>query len=49
MLNAAAALVAGGAADDLASGLERAGKLLDEGTPLKKLDALIAYSQSFAS
>lgn len=49
MLNAAAALVAGGAADDLSGGLDKASNLLDDGTPLKKLDALIDYSQSFAS
>ena len=48
MLNAAAALVAGGAADDLPAGLDLASNLLDAGAPLEKLNALIDYSQSFA-
>jgi anthranilate phosphoribosyltransferase len=48
ILNTAAALVAGGAAENLSGGLDLAGNLLDDGTPLQKLDALVTYSQSFA-
>jgi len=48
LLNAGAALVAGGAADDIAGGIERAAQVLDSGAALAKLDALIAYSQELA-
>jgi anthranilate phosphoribosyltransferase len=47
MLNAVAALVAGGAAENLSSGLDLAGNLLDKGAPVEKLDALVKYSRSF--
>ncbi len=43
-LNAAAALVAGGGAGDLADGLRRAEAALDSGAAHAKLDELIAYS-----
>jgi anthranilate phosphoribosyltransferase len=48
LLNAAAALVAGGIAADLAEGIARAAESIDSGAALRKLDALIAYSQSVA-
>jgi anthranilate phosphoribosyltransferase len=48
LLNAAAALVAGGAADSLADGVRLATESLESGAALSKLDALIAYSQRFA-
>jgi len=48
LLNAAAALVAGGAADSLADGVRLAAESLESGAALSKLDALIAYSQRFA-
>lgn len=46
LLNAAAALVAGGVAADLKEGIARAAESIDSGAALRKLDALIAYSQS---
>ena len=49
LLNAGAALVAAGVAADLATGLARAAAVIDSGAALGKLDALIAYSQTFAS
>ncbi len=48
LLNAAAALVAGGVAADLTEGIARAAESIDSGAALRKLDALIAYSQSVA-
>ncbi len=48
LLNAAAALVAGGIAADLKEGIARAAESIDSGAALRKLDALIAYSQSVA-
>ncbi|MCC7206224.1 MAG: anthranilate phosphoribosyltransferase [Anaerolineae bacterium] len=45
LLNAAAALVAGGLAHDLPGGLELAARSIDSGAALGKLDALIAVSQ----
>ena len=45
LLNAAAALVAGGAAADLEEGVARAAESLDSGAALRTLDALIAYTQ----
>ncbi|HLA42495.1 MAG TPA: hypothetical protein VJZ27_03610, partial [Aggregatilineales bacterium] len=49
MLNSAAALVAGGAADSLEDGLELAAQILDNGKGLEKLDTLIDYSRGLAS
>jgi anthranilate phosphoribosyltransferase len=45
LLNAAAALVAGGAAADLEEGIARAAESTDSGAALSTLEALIAYSQ----
>ncbi len=49
LLNAAAALVAAGAAADLSDGLAQAAQVIDSGAALGKLDALIAHSQTFAT
>jgi anthranilate phosphoribosyltransferase len=49
MLNAAAALVAGGAANTLEDGLESAAQVLDSGRGLEKLEALVSYSRGFTS
>jgi len=48
LLNAAAALVAGGAAADLKEGIARAAESIDSGAALRTLEGLIAYSQSVA-
>jgi anthranilate phosphoribosyltransferase len=48
LLNAAAALVAGGAAADFREGTARAAESIDSGAALRALDGLIAYSQSVA-
>ncbi|MFN8529462.1 MAG: anthranilate phosphoribosyltransferase [Anaerolineae bacterium] len=48
LLNAAAALLAGGKVDDMHAGVRLAGELIDNGAALAKLDGLIAYSQKFA-
>ena len=48
ILNAAAALVVGGAVDDLASGLELAGSLIDDGSVAGTLDELIRVSSEAA-
>lgn len=47
VLNAAAALVAGGKAEDLRDGIHLANQMLDSGAAVAKLDALIQYSQRF--
>jgi anthranilate phosphoribosyltransferase len=47
VLNAAAALVAGGKAEDLFDGVRLANQVLDSGAALAKLDALVEYSQRF--
>lgn len=44
LLNAGAALMAAGKADDLQSGVDLARKTLDSGAALAKLDALVAFS-----
>jgi len=48
MLNAAAALVAGGKVEDIATGLEQAAHIIDSGAGLEKLNALVEFSQGFA-
>lgn len=48
VLNAGAALVVGGKADDVAEGIKLAKATIDNGAALEKLDKLIAYSQSLA-
>ena len=45
LLNAGAALMAGGLVDDIASGIEHATQVIDSGAALAKLDELIAYTQ----
>jgi anthranilate synthase/phosphoribosyltransferase len=49
LLNAAAALVVGGLASDVADGVKLARQIVDSGAALAKLDALIHYSQEIAS
>ena len=46
LLNAAAAIVAGGRAADLAEGLRVAARSVDGGAALGKLDALIALTRT---
>jgi anthranilate phosphoribosyltransferase len=48
-LNAAAALVAGGKADDLGAGLKLASDAIDSGRAISALDGLVALSNSFRS
>ena len=48
LLNAAAALVAGGLAENIANGVTLARDTLDSGAALAKLDALIEFSRSLA-
>jgi anthranilate phosphoribosyltransferase len=48
LLNAAAALVAGGAAESLSEGIQLATESLESGAALGKLEALIAYSERVA-
>ncbi|MGQ9888204.1 MAG: anthranilate phosphoribosyltransferase [Aggregatilineales bacterium] len=48
LLNAAAALLAGGAVDNLAAGVELARDTLDSGAALAKLEALIEFTNSVA-
>jgi len=48
LLNAAAALVAGGAAADLPEGITRAADSIDSGSALGTLQALVAYSNQVA-
>ena len=47
LLNAAAALVAGDIAQDLAEGVRRAGESIDSGAARERLDAFVAVSNSF--
>ncbi len=49
LLNAGAALVAAGIADDLSDGIARAAEAIDSGAALAKLDALVAFSQQLAA
>ncbi len=48
LLNAAAALIAGGRVDTVADGVALARETLDSGAALAKLDALVDYSHSLA-
>ncbi len=48
LLNAGAALVAGGLVDDMAAGIAIAADVIDSGAAVAKLDALIAYTQQVA-
>lgn len=48
VLNAGAALMAGGLTDNLTDGIDMANTIIDERKALDKLDALVAYSQSLA-
>jgi anthranilate phosphoribosyltransferase len=48
LLNAGAALLASGKADDLPSGIDLARQTINSGAAVQKLDALIAFSQQFA-
>jgi anthranilate phosphoribosyltransferase len=49
LLNAAAALIAAGLAEDFPDGIELARKTIDGGAALAKLDGLVSYSQQFKS
>lgn len=46
LLNAGAALVVSGKADDIAEGVKLAAEVVDSGTALEKLEKLVEYSQS---
>jgi anthranilate synthase/phosphoribosyltransferase len=46
LLNAAAALVAGGVAGDFEEGLQRAAEAIDSGSAREKLESLVAFSQA---
>ncbi len=48
VLNAGAAMMAGGLVDNLADGIKLAAETVDSGAATDKLDALVAYSQKFA-
>lgn len=48
VLNAGAALMAGGLTDSLTEGIDMANAIIDERKALDRLDALVAYSQSLA-
>jgi anthranilate phosphoribosyltransferase len=49
LLNAAAALMAGGLVADFPTGIQRAAQVIDSGAALAKLDDLIAFSQELAN
>ncbi|MCC6612016.1 MAG: anthranilate phosphoribosyltransferase [Anaerolineae bacterium] len=49
VLNAGAALVAGGKANSLRSAIQQAADIIDSGAALDKLEALIAHSQKLAA
>jgi anthranilate phosphoribosyltransferase len=49
LLNAGAALLAGGLANNLADGIKQAAKVMDSGAALAKLDALVSYSQNLSA
>lgn len=48
LLNSAAALIAGGAAESVHDGITLAAQVIDSGAALDKLEALVAYSQQLA-
>jgi anthranilate phosphoribosyltransferase len=48
LLNAGAALIAGGKVKDIKDGIQMAAESIDSGAALTKLEALIAHSQKFA-
>jgi anthranilate phosphoribosyltransferase len=48
LLNAGAALLVGGLAEDLGEGIELAAKCIDGGAALGRLEAMVAFSQSAA-
>ncbi len=48
LLNASAALVAAGKAEDFGDGIELAGKSIDEGAAKAKLDALVQFTRENA-
>ena len=45
LLNSAAVLLVGGEVEDIAQGVERAARVIDDGAALAKLDSLVAVSQ----
>ena len=47
LLNAGAAIYAADLADSLADGIKRAAEVIDSGEAAKKLEALVAFSNSF--
>lgn len=49
ILNAAAALVVGGVCDNLKDGVEKAAEIIESNAGLDKLDALIEFTQQFAT
>jgi anthranilate phosphoribosyltransferase len=49
LLNAGAALVVGGKADDIAVGIKLASEVIDGGAALAKLDQLVKYSQAIGA
>lgn len=49
LLNAGAALVAGGKAEDIGDGIKLAKDIIDSGKAIAKLDALVKFSQEIAS
>ncbi|NDJ78276.1 MAG: anthranilate phosphoribosyltransferase [Chloroflexi bacterium] len=49
LLNAGAALLAGGLVDTFEDGIQKAAEIVDSGAALEKLDALIAYSQELGA
>lgn len=49
LLNAGAALVAGGCTDSIEDGIKLAAEVIDSGAAVAKLDELITFSQKFAS
>ena len=49
VLNAGAALVAGGKADDIGAGIKLAGEVIDSGAALDRLDRLIGYSRELVN
>jgi anthranilate phosphoribosyltransferase len=48
LLNGAAALLAGGAAENMRDGIVQAAQVIDSGAALAKLEGLVAFSQRHA-